>query len=136
MALVKLFSRVLHRDAGGVYWLITPAERGRVTVEDAPFLAVEVIRGGEGRDQALSLRTNLDEIVTLDAEHPLRVATAAGTDEPRPYVLVRNGLEARLARPVFYELVQLGSEERIGEETVFGVWSKSKFFPLGRLDES
>ena len=134
MALVKLFSRVLHRDAGGVYWLITPAERGRVTVEDAPFLAVEVIRGGEGRDQALSLRTNLDEIVTLDAEHPLRVATAAGTDEPRPYVLVRNGLEARLARPVFYELVELACEERVGGATRFGVWSSRVFFPLGSLE--
>lgn len=125
---------MLHRDAEGTYWLITPAERGRITVADAPFIAVELSRSGEARDQVLMVRTNLDDTVTLDRDHRLRVAADAATGEPRPYVQVRNLLEARLARPVFYELVDLGCEERVGDETLFGVWSQGTFFPLGRLD--
>ncbi len=133
---MRLFSTVLQRDAAGTYWLITPIERGRITVADAPFIAVELSRAGEGAAQVLTLRTNLDEIVTIDADHPLRVATDQATGTPRPYVHLRNGLEARLARPVFYELVELGNEERVGDTTLFGVWSKGTFFPLGRLDGS
>ena len=132
--LVKLFASVLRREHDGSYWLVTPAERGRVTVEDAPFIAVAVDREGEGRAQRLIFRTNLDEIVTADADHALRVETAAdGT--PAPYILVRPGLEARLARPVFYELVEWGQEEPIAGETQFGVWSDGCFFRLGELDE-
>ena len=140
MPLVKLFASVLRREPDGLYWLVTPAERGRVTVEDAPFIAVAVDRQGEGRAQRLIFRTNLDEIVTADADHPLRVETAAdGT--PAPYILVRPGiearpgLEARLARPVFYELVEWGQEEAIAGEVQFGVWSGGRFFRLGELEE-
>jgi uncharacterized protein len=135
-SLVRLFSTVLQRDSEGGYWLATPAERGRITVEDAPFIAVELTREGEGPTQTLSLRTNVDENVIVDAAHGLRVTTNSATGEPSPYVHVRNGLEARLARPVFYELVELGREERVGDRTLYGVWSKGTFFPLGRLDES
>jgi uncharacterized protein len=128
--LVKLFASVLRREDDGSYWLVTPAERGRVTVEDAPFIAVEVDMQGQGRDQRLIFRTNLDEIVTAGPDRPLRVETAAdGT--PAPYILVRPGLEARLARPVFYELAELGQEEEIVGERLFGVWSGGLFFPLG-----
>jgi uncharacterized protein len=129
-ALVRLFGTVLERDAAGVYWLATPAERGRITVEDAPFLAVEVDRRGAGDDQALIFRTNLGDFVTADAAHRLRVETDSATQTPRPYILVRNRLEARLARPVFYALVEWGVEERVGDTTRFGVWSKRMFFPL------
>jgi hypothetical protein len=134
MALVKLFASVLRREHDGSYWLVTPAERGRVTVEDAPFIAVAVDRDGEGRAQRLIFRTNLDEIVTAGADHPLRVETAAD-GAPAPYILVRPGLEARLARPVFYELVEWGEEERVAGESQFGVWSAGHFFRLGELDE-
>jgi hypothetical protein len=128
--LVKLFASVLCREDDGGYWLVTPAERGRVTVEDAPFLAVAVDVQDQGRGQRLIFRTNLDEIVTAGPDHPLRVETAAdGT--PAPYILVRPGLEARLARPVFYELAELGHEEEIAGERQFGVWSGGMFFPLG-----
>lgn len=133
-SLVKLFSRVLQRDAAGTFWLITPAERGRITVADAPFLGVALEGAGAGRAQALRLRTNLDEWVPIDAAHPLRVAVDPATDTPRPYVLVRNGLEARLSRPVFYELVELASEEPVGATTAIGVWSNGTFFPLGSVD--
>jgi uncharacterized protein len=130
LPLVKLFASVLRREGDGSYWLVTPAERGRVTVEDAPFVAVAVDKEGEGRDQRLIFRTNLDEIVAADKSHPLRIETAEdGT--PAPYVLVRPGLEARLARPVFYELVELANEEIVAGERRFGVWSGGTFFCLG-----
>jgi len=129
--LVKLFASVLRRDADGSYWLVTPAERGRVAVEDAPFVAVAVDKeGGDGRAQRLIFRTNLDEIVTAGPDHKLRIETAAdGT--PAPYIMVRPGLEARLLRPVFYELVEWGREEPMGDEIQFGVWSGGLFFRLG-----
>jgi hypothetical protein len=130
MPLVKLFASVLRREADGGYWLVTPAERGRVTVEDAPFLAVALQTEGEGREQRLIFRTNLDEIVTAGAEHPLRIATSAAGG-PAPYILLRDGLEAKLTRAVFYELVEHGVEERCGEKVVFGVWSMGAFFRLG-----
>ena len=130
MPLVKLFASVLRREMDGSYWLVTPAERGRVTVEDAPFIAVAVDREGEGHDQRLIFRTNLDEIVTAGPDHPLRVETADdGT--PAPYILVRPGLEARLTRPAFYELVDLAGEEPTEGEAQFGVWSSGMFFQLG-----
>jgi hypothetical protein len=135
MPLVKLFASVLRREADGSYWLVTPAERGRVVVEDAPFVAVAVDREGEGRDQRLIFRTNLDEIVAAGPDHPLRVETAAdGT--PSPYILVRPGLEALILRPVFYELAEIGQEESIEGEMQFGVWSDSMFFRLGDVEDT
>ncbi len=133
-SLSRLFASVLRRESDGSYWLVTPAERARVSVDDAPFLAVELDAVGTGQGQVLSFRTNLDEIVTADGAHPLRVETDPATAAPRPYILVRDGLEAKLTRPVFYQLVDLGREERVGGATRFGVWSKNEFFPLGELD--
>lgn len=134
--LVKLFATVLRREADGSHWLVTPAERGRIAVDDAPFTAVELTVAGAARDQALTFRTNVDDEVTADAEHPLRVAHDPETGEPSPYIMVRNGLEARLVRSVYYQLVDLGEERREGGATVYGVWSKRRFFPLGSLDDS
>jgi hypothetical protein len=133
-ALVKLFASVLRREDDGSYWLATPAERGRVVVEDAPFIAVALDVEGEGRAQRLIFRSNLDEIVAAGPEHPLRVEIAEdGT--PSPYILMRPGLEARLARPVFYELVDLAAEEMVDGETKFGAWSDGVFFELGELGD-
>jgi uncharacterized protein len=129
-ALVKLFASALRREADGGYWLVTPAERGRIEVEDAPFLAVALTVEGEGRDQKLIFRTNLDEFMTAGHDNPLRVETAAN-GEPRPYILVRDGLEARLARPVFYELVDRATEEEVEGVVQFGVWSNGIFFQVG-----
>jgi hypothetical protein len=134
MALVRLFSRVLERDASGQYWLATPAERGHIAVDDVPFIAVALEVENPGVRQRLNFRTNVDDIVTLDAAHPLRIAEDMVTRTPVPYILVRDGLEARIVRPVFYELADLGTEEQVGSETSFGVWSSAKFFPLGTLD--
>ena len=134
LPLVKLFATVLKRDEAGQYWLVTPAERGRIAVEDVPFVAVELDVAGSGRDQELIFRTNLDEIVIADGDHRLRV-DEGGPGGPQPYIAVRNGLEARLARPVFYRLVELGREERVGDAMMFGAWSRQVFFPLGTVDE-
>lgn len=131
--MVCLFASTLERRADGSYWLVTPAEEAEIEVDDVPFLAVELFVNGAGRDSAFSFRTNVDEMVTLDGHHPLR-ATYGGSDTP-PYLLVREGLEARLTRSVYYELVALGVEEKVGEERLYGVWSSGIFFPLGRLDD-
>src|SRR5271165_3410159 len=88
-ALVKLFASVLRREPDGRYWLVTPAERGRIEVEDVPFLAVALSVRCEGREQQLIFRTNLDDIVTAGPDNPLRVETAAN-GEPAPYILVRD----------------------------------------------
>ncbi len=132
--LVKLFASVLQRDDAGEYWLVTPAEKGRIVVEDVPFVAVEASIVGAGREQTVTLRTNLDEIVTVGREHPLRVAEDPMSGAPAPYVLVRGRLEARLARPVFYDLVEHGEEATEGGRAVLGIWSGGEFFRLGALD--
>jgi hypothetical protein len=120
-ALVQLFSTILRKDPDGIY-LVTPGEKLRITVEDAPFVAVAVEAGPEG----LTFTTNVGDRVTADAEHPIRVQTSAdGT--PRPYVEVRRGLEALIARPVFYELVEL-AETRDGAP---GLSSGGAWFPIG-----
>ena len=131
IALVKLFSTVLHRKSDGSYWLTTPVESGRIEVEDAPFVAVELFREGAGRDQTLKFRTNIDDMVSLDDTHPLRVEENA-EGEPRPYIFVRRGLEARLVRPVFYELVEMAEPDPSAPDGL-GVWSAGQFFRLGKL---
>ncbi len=133
--LVKLFASVLRREDDGEYWLVTPVERGRIEVEDVPFVAVELSVDGTGEDQALNLRTNLDDIVTVDAQHPLRVVHDPKSGAPTPYVLVRDGLEARISRAVYYELVELGVGRETDGDHVHGVWSKGHFFALGTLME-
>lgn len=134
--MVKLFASVLERDEAGDYWLTTPAERGRIRVDDAPFVAVEMTVDGAGRGQTLRFRTNVDEIVTADSDHPIRVASNMESGEPSPYVLVRDGLEALIARAVFYDLVELGVEEKIDGHRRFGVWSAGAFFSLGAIEQT
>ena len=129
-SLVKLFASVLRREDDGSYWFVTPVERGRVEVEDVPFLAVEMQQSGAGRQQLIRFRTNLDEWVELDREHPLRLEEEADSGSPRPYIVVRDGLEARLTRSVFYHLVELAVPKGEGKEEQIGVWSKGTFFSL------
>lgn len=126
MELVKLFARVLRRDEDGTFRLVTPYENGVIQVDDAPFVAVE-LRATDGR---LELRTNLEEWVTIDADHPLRVKVDPVSHEPRPYVLVRPGLEALIQRSVFYDLVEHGESVTEAGRERFGVWSCGQFFPL------
>jgi hypothetical protein len=138
--LVCLFSSVLKRDPRGEFWLETPAERGRIQVEDTPWVAVELdwTRCGSGRQQCLTFRTNVDQVVTAGPDHPIRVAHNALTCEPIPYIHIRDGmgdkpLEARIGRAVYYELVALAVPGCVCGRKQLGVWSSGMFFPLGDL---
>jgi len=123
-ALVRLFSTVLRKDPDGFH-LVTPVEKLRITVEDAPFIAVRVDREGDG----LRFTTNVGDETVAGADNPIRVETDPETEEPAPYVHVRKGLEARIARSVFYQLADLAVP---GDDGLLGVWSSGLFFPLGR----
>ncbi len=136
--LVCLFASVLKREHDGSFWLETPAERGRIEVEDAPFVAVELDWTGDGRAQLLSFRTNIDQVITAGPEHPIRVARDILSCERTPYIRVRPGVgtpavEARISRAVYYELVALGEPRWVGGRRMLGVWSRDMFFPLGEL---
>lgn len=137
MALVRLFASVLKRDETGDYWLETPAERGRIQVDDAPFVAVELRVEGNGREQRLLFRTNIDEMVTADWLHPIHLRHLPGDADSsddrghgRPYIHLRDGIEALIARPVYYALVDLVDEQPIRGSPQPGVWSCGTFFPL------
>ncbi len=132
--LVCLFSSLLSMDEDGAYWLITPSEKGRIQVDDAPFMAVELFSASSGRDRRLSFRTNVDEIIHVDLDHPIHVVTNPETGEPSPYVTVRDRMRAKIIRPVYYELVDMGLEETFDNEKVYGVWSSGEFFPIGTMD--
>ena len=132
--LVKLFSTVIYKDSDGAYWLITPAEKGKIRVEDAPFMAVEMTVSDEGPAQKLVFRTNVDDIVMASSARPIRISEDPRTGEPSPYILVRDALEAKLTRSVFYQLVDLGVEHDTSKGMRFGVWSDGAFFELGNLE--
>lgn len=122
--LVKLFSTILRREADGGYVLVTPVEKLDITVEDAPFVAVEATIAGDGPQRQMIFRLNTDDLVEAGPAHPLRVETAAdGT--PRPYLHVRGGLEALVNRPVFYQLADLALDEAASPP---GLWSGGAFF--------
>jgi len=133
MPMVKLFSSILRRDDDG-FFLVTPVEKVGITVEDAPFIGVELTVSGNGEEQSLTFRTHVDDRVTAGTDHPIRIETNAKTLEPRPYVHVRAALEALISRPVFYEMVELGVEELVRGQRMLGVWSQKEFFPIGATD--
>ena len=125
-SLVKLFATILRKDADGETYLVTPAEKVRVRVEDAPFLAIRADRDGADQNQTLVFTTNVGDVVAADAAHPIRVSIDRATGEPRPYVLVRGRLEARILRAPFLELAEWAVEH----EGRTGVWSGGAFFPI------
>lgn len=129
-AIVRLFSTILRREDDGDYYLVTPVEKWRISVEDAPLIAHSLQVRGEGREQVLSVTTNTGETVDIGAEHPLRVGTYDGTDEPRPLVNLRHGIEARLVTAAYYDLADLVTEESHNGETAIGVWSSGNFFKI------
>lgn len=127
--LVKLFSTVLRRDENGDFWLQTPVERGRIEVEDAPFVITALRREGDGAAQNLYFETNIGDWLRLDAEHALIMRPAADTGQMTPYIHVRGGLEARLAHSVYYELAALAVAQD-GNPDLYGVYSGGAFFAL------
>ena len=124
-ALVRLFSTILRRDPDG-YWLVTPVEKMRIRVEDSPFIAVRVDRVGDD----LVFQTNVGDEVVAGPDHALRVTTDPVSGEPRPYLHVRRGLEARLSRPVFYELVEMAEPRQTEDGPQFGVTSNGAWFAV------
>lgn len=131
-ALVKLFSNVLKRDSDGVFWLETPVERGRIEVEDAPFIAIALtVKRAEDaeldRDAALYFTTNVDDHVPLDMAHPLQMLPSLNGSGMLPYIEIRDGLLAKLSRPVYYELA---ARAITGDDGEIGVWSHDHFFVL------
>lgn len=129
-ALIKLFASVLKRDDGGDYWLVTPVERARIKVDDAPFLAVELRVEGTRTRPELVFRTNLDDWVTAGPSHPLEFRRRPNRADMAPYVAVRDGLDALVTRAVFYELAERAIEAMRGGTTRLGVESDGCFFPL------
>jgi hypothetical protein len=125
-SLVRLFSTVLRKDPDGFH-LVTPVEKMRITVEDAPFIAVRVDREGG----TLKFLTNVGDEVEAGPDNPIRVEMDAATGEPRPYLHVRRGLEALIARPVFYELVDMAEERDTPEGPTLGLASGGAWFPVG-----
>ena len=125
-AMVRLFSTILRKDPDGFH-LVTPVEKLKITVEDAPFIAVRVDR----RDGALVFQTNVGDEVAAGPDHGIRVEVDPTTGEPRPYLHVRRGLEALIARPVFYELVELAEERDTPEGLTLGLSSNGAWFPVG-----
>ena len=123
---MRLFSTVLRKDPDGFY-LVTPVEKMKITVEDAPFIAMRVDREGE----ALRFLTNVGDEVEAGPENAIRVEMDPESGEPRPYLHVRRGLEALIARPVFYELVEMAEERDTPEGPTLGVTSNGAWFPVG-----
>ncbi|MDF1748539.1 MAG: DUF1285 domain-containing protein [Alphaproteobacteria bacterium] len=134
--LCQLFATVLQRDEKGQYWLVTPGERGRITVEDAPFTAVEMRedQDDQGR-RSLSFRTNLDYWVTADGDHAIRVEEDPETGEPSPYIEVRDGLDALILRPIFYDLVARAEEVTVPGGVALEIESAGCRFRLGRVPD-
>lgn len=126
--LVRLFSTVLRKESDGAYYLVTPAEKCRIRVEDVPFQAILMDVQGNGREQALRFTTNVAEEIVADATHPIHVAIDMKTGEPSPYVMVRDNLEALIARNVYYQLTELLVSENMDGEDWLGVWSSGTFF--------
>jgi hypothetical protein len=129
--LVRLFSTILRKDPDGFH-LVTPGEKMKIRVEDAPFLAVLMDAEGKGREQVLRFTTNVGDQMEAGADNPIRVETNPETEEPAPYVHVRKGLEARIARNVFYQMADLAVPGEGALANRLGVWSNGVFFPLGR----
>ena len=127
--LVRLFSSIIRRD-GDDYFLVTPVEKVGITVDDAPFVAVDFEVSNAGRDQILTFTTNVDDTAAAGADHPIRIERDGQTGEPAPYVLIRANLEALIDRKSFYRLVDIGTHEVRNNENWFGVWSGGKFFAM------
>lgn len=133
--LVRLFASILRRDEDGHHYLVTPVEKWRIRVDDAPFVAVRLDAFGEGVNRSLRFTTNVGDTVTAGPDHPLIVEYRDPSGEPAPYIHIRGGLRALLSRAVFVELVELGEERSTSDGRDYGVWSQGQFFRLGRLDD-
>ncbi|MFN3580340.1 MAG: DUF1285 domain-containing protein [Pseudomonas sp.] len=129
-ALAQLFASILRLDDDGRYYLVTPAERWGIQVDDKPFVATRMQVQGQGEEQRLTFTSNLEDSAEAGPDHPIRVEIDAQTQEPSPYILMRSNLEALINRNLFYELVELAVEKEYNGKTCLGVWSAGVFFPI------
>lgn len=129
-SLAQLFSGILRLDEDDRYYLVTPVERWAIRVEDVPFVAVRLEVQGEGAEQQLSFYTSLEHCVVAGAEHPISVYLDAQTQEPSPYIVLRDNLLALIHRNVFYQLAELAMERELEGVLRIGVWSNGVFFPI------
>lgn len=128
LSLVKLFASVLKRE-GEKYFLVTPVEKVGLTVEDAPFLAVELVVARKA-GQLLKFRTNMDEWIDVGSDHPLRFEPEPVTGGLKPYLHVRRDLWAKVTRALYYDLVALGEERVVGGSARFGIASGNEFYVM------
>ncbi|MEP2029642.1 MAG: DUF1285 domain-containing protein [Paracoccaceae bacterium] len=130
LELVKLFSSILKLE-DGKYFLVTPVEKVGITVDDAPFVAVDFDVSGAGAEQVLTFETHVGDFAAAGPEHVIRVVRDPETGEPSPYIMIRAGLEALIDRKSFYRLVDIGTHH----DEWFGLWSSGQFFPIIPSDE-
>jgi uncharacterized protein len=133
-ALVRLFASVLKRE-GDKYFLVTPVEKCGISVDDVPFLAVELNVDQSPAGQVLHFRTNVDDWVRCGSAHALRFEPEAGTGGLKPYLHVRRDLWARVTRALFFDLVELGEEREVAGRAMFGVTSEGAFFPMAPAEQ-
>ncbi len=133
--LVRLFSTVLRKDEDGAHYLVTPVEKVGITVEDAPFLAVEMHVEGTGEAQKLTFRTNVGDIVEAGKANPVRFSREPITDGLKPYILVRGRLEALFSRPLLHQLAEHFDERDVDGRRMAGVWSGGMFFPAMAVED-
>lgn len=131
-AMVRLFASVLRREDDGRHALVTPFERQWIEVEDAPLLAVELKSEGTGDNRHLAFRLNTDELVVAGRDRPIIMRGDA--DEPRPYLGLWRGLEARIERAVYYDLVELALEETEAPDAGLPIWSDGACFRLDAIE--
>ena len=127
--LVRLFSTILRKD-GDSYVLVTPVEKVGITVDDAPFVAVDFEVEGSGQAQALTFTTNVADTVKAGPDAPIRIERDPKTGEPSPYVRIRANLDALIDRKSFYRLVDIGTSEIYEGKDWFGFWSGGQFFQI------
>lgn len=127
--LVKLFSSILRKD-GDDYFLVTPVEKVGITVDDAPFVAIDFEVSGTGKTQSITFTTQVDDVATAGPNNPIRVMRDPKTGEPSPYILIRANLQALIDRKSFYRLVDIGTHLDIGGTRWFGIWSGGEFFQI------
>jgi len=135
LSMIQLFASVLKLE-GGDYYLVTPAEKVRIQVEDCPFVVTEMDLGLSGGQQRLKFSTNTGEVVYAGEEHQLSMGENPDSGEPHPIVHIRSGLNALLNRAVFYRLVNHAEHRDVGREQVLGIESDGVFFQLGDQPES
>lgn len=133
--LVRAFSTLLVKEAEA-YFLKTPYEKLRIHVEDVPLIAVSLTRSIRDGVQVLSFKTNLGDEVEASADQPIRYEAMEKYEGAVPYILVRNGIEARIGTSVYYEMVEYAEERITAERREVGLYSCGDFFKLGDMNEN